>query len=654
MSTERYDYIVVGSGAGGGPLAANLAKEGYSVLLLEAGGDPCTEDKTGRGRYMYEVPIFHGLSTEYPECAWDFFVRHYSSTERQLRDSKCVDINGEPFIWYPRAGALGGCTAHNAMITVVPQDSDWDHIAELTGDDSWCGERMRPFFQRLEDCKYVPRSRTVKWFFKTLFWWIVGLFRGRKISFDWKHGHGYGGWLPTSEADPFLVLKDKKLVKLLLKSAKSAVRDHVGDVLLGVETRFDPNDSRNTGDSPEGLAFTPLAVDGGKRMGPRDYLLRVQKSEKYGANLTIKKNALVSRVLFEGKRAVGVEYIDKSHVYRADPQAAKLTPDPSTLPRAEARAAREVILSGGAFNTPQLLMLSGVGPAEELRKFGINVVADLPGVGTNLQDRYEVGVVSEFRKDFVLLSGASFAPPDDDGKPDNFLEEWAKGGKGIYASNGALIGIIKRSRPELKDPDLYVFGLPGFFRGYKPGYSKIFESKHNKFTWAVLKARTDNTGEVRLASANPWDRPLINFKYFGDGDRQTDPDLDAVVNGVKFARSMNDRLAKARWLWFFRPSLIKQEEVPGPDFKTDDQLRRFIRDESWGHHASCTCKIGADGDPTAVLDSRFRVRGVEGLRVVDASVFPKIPGYFIVTAIYMISEKATDAIIEDARAAGGK
>ncbi len=655
MSIEGYDYIVVGSGAGGGPLAANLAKAGYRVLLLEAGGDPCEDDKTGRGRYMYEVPIFHGLSTEYPECAWDYFVRHYTSAERQRRDSKCVEVGGEPFIWYPRAGALGGCTAHNAMITVVPQDGDWDRIAELTGDDSWTGERMRPYFQRLEDCKYVPRSRTLKWFFKTLFWWTVGLFRGRRPSFDWKHGHGFDGWLPTSEADPFLVLKDKKLVKLLIKSAKSAVRDHVGDVWLGVETRFDPNDSRNTGDSPEGLAFTPLAVDKGKRMGPRDYLLRVGKDPKYGSNLTIKTHALVSRVLFDAdRRAVGVEYIDRAHVYRADPNAAKLTPDTSDLPRVTVRAAREVVLAGGAFNTPQLLMLSGVGPAEELKKFGIPVVADLPAVGSNLQDRYEVGVVTEFKKNFVLLEGASFAPPDEGAEPDSFLAEWAKGGRGIYASNGALIGIIKKSDKSLKDPDLYIFGLPGFFKGYRPGYSKVFEAKHNKFTWAVLKARTDNTGEVRLASPNPWDRPLINFKYFGDGDRQADKDLDAVVNGVRFVRSMNERLARSRWFWFFRPGLIKQEEIPGPDVKTDDQLRQFIRDEAWGHHASCTCPIGREGDPGAVLDSRFRVQGVKGLRVVDASVFPKIPGYFIVTAVYMISEKAADEIVRDARAADGK
>jgi choline dehydrogenase len=221
------------------------------------------------------------------------------------------------------------------------------------------------------------------------------------------------------------------------------------------------------------------------------------------------------------------------------------------------------------------------------------------------------------------------------------MTQWTKEGTGVYASNGALIGIIKRSRPDLPDPDLYIFGLPGFFKGYSPGYSELFERKRNKFTWAILKARTTNTGRVELASADPWERPLINFQYFGDGQRQNDPDLDAVVNGIKFVRDMNDRLRA--WNW------IVKEEWPGEDLQSEPQLREFISNEAWGHHASCTNKIGADDDPMAVLDSRFRVRGTKGLRVVDASVFPKIPGYFIVTAIYMISEKASDVIIEDAR-----
>src|SRR6185295_16380746 len=128
---SSYEYIVVGSGAGGGPLAANLARAGRAVLLIEAGSES----------YPYEcqVPVFHPLSTEHADIRWDYYVRHYTDEARQRRDSKHVEAaDGRPGgIFYPRAGALGGCTVHNAMITVCPHNSDWDHIATLTGDPSW-------------------------------------------------------------------------------------------------------------------------------------------------------------------------------------------------------------------------------------------------------------------------------------------------------------------------------------------------------------------------------------------------------------------------------------------------------------------------------------------------------------------------------------
>jgi len=393
MSAGDFDYIIVGSGAGGGPLAANLAKTGFRVLLMEAGGDPCSTDETGR--LMYEVPVFHGLSTEYKPCAWDYYVRHYTDDAQQAKDSKTVQIDGKDTVWYPRAGTLGGCTAHNAMITVVPQDSDWNNIANITGDTSWGAANMRTYFERLENCKYVQVAPvaadaslpemlgasvgTALARAQNALSSIGTFFRGE----DWRdqnHGHGFNGWLPTSEADPKLVLKDPELITLLIKGVKEAVADQIGNPVIGVESRFDPNDSRYSGSSPEGLAFTPLAVENGKRRGSRDYLLQVKK--EFPDNLTIQKNALVTRVLFEGTRAVGVEYIDKPHVYRADPAA---NGGPSFLPRSEARARREIILAAGAFNSPQLLKLSGVGPRAELERFDIPVIADLPGVGENLQ-----------------------------------------------------------------------------------------------------------------------------------------------------------------------------------------------------------------------------------------------------------------------------
>jgi choline dehydrogenase len=326
--------------------------------------------------------------------------------------------------------------------------------------------------------------------------------------------------------------------------------------------------------------------------------------------------------------------MEGAHLYRADPGSDGAKPDKTV----RVTATREVILACGAFNTPQLLKLSGIGPKDELAKFGIDVKVDLPGVGTNLQDRYEVGVVSKLDSDFSLIDGCGFGTMT---TGDRCLDDWKKG-KGVYTSNGGIAGIVKRSGPDVANPDLFVFGLPGYFKGYFPGYSKKVEADHHHFTWAVLKAHTGNTaGTVTLKSADPRDMPDIRFRYFDEGTPDAaQRDLDAVVQGVKFARSIGQETQKKMIFGAF------DEELPGPDVQSDDDLAQFVKNEAWGHHASCTCPIGADDDPNAVLDSKFRVRKTTGLRVVDASVFPKIPGFFIVVPVYMVSEKATDVLLD--------
>jgi choline dehydrogenase-like flavoprotein len=219
---------------------------------------------------------------------------------------------------------------------------------------------------------------------------------------------------------------------------------------------------------------------------------------------------------------------------------------------------------------------------------------------------------------------------------------WDRTKEGVYGSNGAVLAVIRRSAEERTVPDLFCFAVLADFRGYVPGYSARIVERLNCLTWAVLKAHTNNrAGEVRLKSADPRERPSINFKYFAEGDPDNDEDLNSVVTGVKFVRELSRPLIEL--------GVIVEEEAPGKDCATDEQIRDFVRYQSWGHHASCTCAIGADDDPGAVLDKDFRVRGTEGLRVVDASVFARIPGMFIVSAVYMIAEKAADAILAAAR-----
>jgi choline dehydrogenase len=201
--------------------------------------------------------------------------------------------------------------------------------------------------------------------------------------------------------------------------------------------------------------------------------------------------------------------------------------------------------------------------------------------------------------------------------------------------------VVRRSTADKPVPDLFCMALLADFTGYFPGYSRQINGRSDTLTWAVLKAHTENrAGTVTLRSADPRDMPLVDFRYFEEGSDASAADLKAVVEGIRFVRRLAAPLVEA--------GLIAEEEKPGKAVQSDGELSAYVRDSAWGHHASCSCAIGPR-EAGGVLASDFRVHGTDGLRIVDASIFPRIPGFFIASAVYVAAEKAADVILAEAR-----
>jgi len=749
-----YDYIIVGSGAAGAPLAARLAQAGKRILLLEAGVDggaqppecncqdaeeertenrqsdaentnvQCSDDGIDKDGWpndatrhqaenrhaIFHCPGYHAAASE-PELydstptescsSWHFGVRHFKDDKTQLADEKCE--GDSPSIFYPRNSSIGGCTSHNSMITVYGNEYDWQQIQDLTGDPSWAPEKMRYFFKRLERARYSRFS------FSRIYTWLSRV----KNFINPRHaagaGHGMGGWLDVTITDP--AIAGKPMFRAITSAVEVAEMGGLGRIVRFLKRAFrgylfqdlDPNDERTIKNSPEGAALVPVSSGRGMRGGPRDFLLQTRR-EVGEENLTIVTGAFVNRVIFEKDAnggppvAVGVDVSLGRDLYevsrpRKGEANAKEKVHGGEVKNVQVFTRGEVVLCGGAFNSPQTLMLSGIGNAADLADIEvarprdakdrpIADVVDLKGVGENLRDRYEISVITEMDEDFESLEGVTFDPDrgyEDPADKDRARKEWEaivrqddpidgevrEFRRGVYATNGASIAVLKKSHPELERPDLFLFGVPAVFRGYYSGWSKELLSPRkgeraecrNLWTWVILKAYSKNKGYVRLRSDDPAKEPLINFNYFAeDGGPEekeaADQDLAALVEGVRYARRL---IAKMKKLG--KHSDLK-EILPGRDFCDDAEhksdLEDWIKTRSWGHHACGTCRIGKDPwqaspenleDKGAVVDSKFRVHGVQNLRVVDASVFPEIPGYFIATPIYMIAEKAADTLV---------
>jgi len=362
-----------------------------------------------------------------------------------------------------------------------------------------------------------------------------------------------------------------------------------------VEAGYQLTDDYN-GKQQEGFGVSQSTQMGGTRCSAAVAYLHPAKNRP---NLTIETKAYATRILMEGKKAVGIEYEQGGTIRQA-------------------RADREVLLSGGVFNSPQLLMLSGIGPADHLKDVGIEPLIDLPGVGKNLQDHLAVLVHyartepdwfhALMRFDRIALAMVQAA--------------LFKTGPATILPGG-LHGYVK-SRPELAVPDIQFL-----FRGTSPGAHMWFPGIKKAYTEGFgmrpVLLHPESRGEVLLRSNNPRDKVRI-FQNFLDSPN----DLPVLREGVKRIRDIISQSSLDRWRG--------AELAPGPDVKTDDQIDEFIRRSSvTAHHPSCTCQMGMNEN--AVLDPELKVRGAENLRVIDAAAMPDLVSGNINAAVLMIAEK---------------
>ncbi|KAK8862063.1 Oxygen-dependent choline dehydrogenase [Apiospora arundinis] len=590
-SSASYDYIVVGSGAAGAPLAANLARGGHSVLLLEAGDDQANNPNISTLRNF-------NLATNDEKTRWDFWTKHSEDPERELKYLHMVwrKTDGSFYvgidppegakqlgIWYPRAGTLGGCAMHNAGVCALPADADWDIIVNKTGDKSWSAENMRKYWNKMEKNEYLPKGTP---------------------------GHGFDGWLSTNTGDTAWASgsNDLKIMAQQLAEATGGNRTNIANLVQKDMNALDPNRDHDTG------VFS-LASHGdkqGMRTGTNTYLkATLADAAKYP--LTIQLETLVTKVLFDEKAkeptAIGVEYLEGRSLYSADPRY-----DPKVQGKpGRAYAKKEVILSGGAFNTPQLLKLSGIGPAAELRQFAISLVKDLPGVGERVADNYENNLLALASKPINASAG-----------PISVMLQTPSAANNSYGRN------------------IYAWCNSFAFEGYWPGYPNDYGANEYECAFAHMNPKSQ-AGYVRLRSADPRDTPEINLRFYETG---ADEDLTEQLDAIKtFRQAFNSAPSPLTPFTELHP-------CPGAANEkcSDADQKEYLKLQSHSHHVTSGCAIGGDGDAMAVLDSQFRVRGVRRLRVVDGSAFPVVPGAFPVCPTMMLGEKAAEDILAAAAA----
>jgi len=532
--TIEADFVIVGAGSAGCVVAARLAEDpNTNVVLLEAGGDDWN-------RWIH-IPLGFGKTFADPTVNWCY------ETEPD------AGAAGRRIFW-PRGKVLGGSSSINGMVYIRGQHEDFDLWRQM-GCTGWSAQDVLPYFKRAE-------NQT----------------RG---SDEW---HGVGGPLVVSD-----VTDHHPICEAFIRAGND----------LGFPTNPDFNAA-----TQEGVGYHQTTTRNGRRCSTAVGYLKPAMQRR---NLRVITGALAERILFENRQALGVAYRQDNFSFTA-------------------RARREVILCGGAINSPQLLLLSGIGPQQHLSDLGIPLTHPLPGVGKAMQDHYSAPIKlkcslpitvndimqSKLRK---LRTGLQY-----------YLAR-----RGAMAEISAQAALFARTRPELATPDIKM--SVSIFSADRPQ-----DGLHpfSGFTLIVYQLRPESRGEIRLKSPRPDDAPIIVPNYLA-----TETDRRTIVDGLKLGRQL---LATPHMQRF-----ITEEFLPGGGVASDAEMLEHARSRGGTvYHPTSTCRMGID--PTAVVDPKLRVHGIGGLRVVDASVMPTVVSGNTNAAAIMIGEKAADLLRQEMHA----
>jgi choline dehydrogenase len=487
-----------------------------------------------------------------------FMYTLVNPTVNWLYTSEPSEWTGGRRIAAPRGKTLGGSSSINGHIYNRGQRLDFDGWAQR-GNHGWGYSDVLPYFRRSER-RMAPDPDSSD-----------DTFRGKE------------GNLPINDLD----WRDP-ICEAFIEGAQQ----------LGIPRNRDYNGAQQAG-----VSYVQRIVQNGRRVSAaRGYLKPAMKR----SNLTVRTHAHATSIVLEGKRAVGIRY---------NKGGRNGTP-------MEVRAAKEVILCGGAVNSPQLLQVSGVGPAKLLGELGIAVKHELRGVGENLRDHYAPRFVARV-KNAQTINELSHGI-----KLVGEVLKYAITRKGILSLNPTLVYVFWKSDERVDNYDLQLTFTPA---SYKEGV----QSKLDDFpgmTIASWQQRPDSIGWVRAKSADPFTAPLIQPNYLAaESDRQV------LLAGMKLARRLLHSPALSKY--------YDREDFPGPQAQSDEDLMTAAKQRgTTTFHLMGTCRMAPDTDPTAVVDDQLRVRGLEALRVVDASIMPTMPSANLNASVLMIAEKAADMI----------